>query len=103
MPPRNFVCELCGWTTVQYAPNIAHPCLKNRGELVELVCIDKTSPVDICCDGCDAERPGVEHHAYSDKVARESARAAGWECDPKKGDWCPRCVANKAALSDRRI
>jgi len=99
MNSHNFVCERCGWATTQYAPQIAHPCPKNNKELTDLICIDKTSPVDICCDGCEAERPGVEHHAYSDKIARESARTAGWECDTRKGDWCPRCVAEKVKLS----
>ncbi len=93
MPQRNFVCELCGFKTTQYAPQAAHYCLKRGGALVDLILVDSTSAIDICCDGCDAEWSGEEHHAYSDKFARESARAEGWECDTKKGDWCPRCVA----------
>lgn len=92
---RNFICERCGWKTTQLAPHIAHPCAQNGGALTELILVDRTSPIDICCDGCDTVRLGEDHHAYSDKIARVSARAAGWECDPRKGDWCPRCVAEK--------
>lgn len=95
MPQRNFVCERCGWKTTQFGTQAAHPCSKNEGKMMDLVLVDVTSAIDICCDGCNAERLGEEHHAYSDKIARESARAAGWECS-KKGDWCPRCVAERA-------
>jgi hypothetical protein len=94
MPSHDFICQLCGFTTTQFGTVVFHPCTKNKNELTELIRADTTSPIDICCDGCGAERLGEEHHAYSDKIARESAREAGWECG-RKGDWCPRCVAEK--------
>jgi len=97
MPQRNFVCERCGWPTTQYAPAVFHPCPKNGGASTELILVDTTSAVDICCDGCDAVRLGEEHHAYSDKVARELAREAGWLCN-RKHDWCPRCVVDGPLL-----
>lgn len=97
MPTRRFICEHCGWPTTQFAARVGHPCPKNKGEtLTELVCLDDpgVSPVDICCDGCDAERLGEEHHVYSDRMAKASATAAGWSCQ-KKSDFCPRCVAER--------
>jgi hypothetical protein len=94
MPQRNFICERCGWKTTQFGNAAAHPCPRNGGALTDLILVDTTSAIDICCDGCDAERLGEEHHAYSTKAAKDSARAAGWECD-RKSDWCPRCVAER--------
>ena len=99
MPLHDFVCQFCGFQDRQYAAWVGHHCSKRSGELVELVRLDDpmTTPVDICCDGCDAEWLGDEHHAYSDKVAREMATADGWTCNRKTGDWCPRCVAERKA------
>ena len=97
MPQYDFICEYCGWKTTQPATAVGHACPKNGKEVTECVRLDSAVPVDICCDGCEAERLGVEHHAYSDKVSRESARAAGWECHTKTGDWCPACVLKRKA------
>ena len=99
MPEHPFICEHCGWRTSQYASAVGHPCPKNKSEsITPLTRLDDpdVSPVDICCDGCDAERLGADPdiHAYSDKMAKASATAAGWSCT-KKADYCPRCVAER--------
>ena len=98
MPLHDFVCQFCGQQDRQYAAMVAHACPKKGGDLVDLVRLDDpmTVPVDICCDGCDAERLGAESYAYTNKVARTAATAAGWVCD-KSGDWCPRCAAERKA------
>ena len=99
MPLYDFVCQFCGHQDRQYAVMVAHACPKKGGDLVDLVCLDDPTalPVDIFCDGCDAERLGIEYYAYTDRVARERAIADGWACDRKTGDWCPRCAAERKA------
>jgi len=96
---RTFICEYCGYRLATMATQTWHICPKNNKEDTELVRLDTAVPVDILCDGCDAGRLGITNHVYSDKVARHAARKAGWECDKKTGDWCPRCAADRKVIA----
>ena len=84
MPEHPFICQYCGWATAQYALQVGHVCPKDKSDtLTPLIRLDdpSISPFDVCCDGCDAERLGAEHHVYTPAVAKAAAVAAGWACE----------------------
>jgi hypothetical protein len=97
MPEHDFICEHCGYRTTQFALAVSHVCKTNGNQDTLLIRLDDptTLAVDIFCDGCQRERLGEDHHAYSNKVARDSAAKDGWECSTKTGDWCPECVQRR--------
>jgi hypothetical protein len=96
VPQHTLKCERCEVSLTTLASQAVHNCKKNGDAVTALIEIAKMSPVDICCDGCDAERIGADFGVYTEPYARTLATEAGWRC-VKSGDWCPRCVAEGKA------